>query len=109
MTEIFCPSELEKTARKSKFIQRSSSLPQGKDFVDLMTAVSIDSKSMSLEGLCHALREINPESDLTPQSLTGAYFLSRVPACVVVYLKKEDKEPVDLAGYINRHFPSKHD
>jgi hypothetical protein len=237
MTEIFCPSELEKTARKSKFIQRSSSLLQGKDFVDLMTAVSIDSKSMSLEGLCHALREINPESDLTPQSLmerinnpnaaeflkqvfqhilkqglvdilarsqpdlfqpfkhvwiedcsecvlnealqgvfkgsggqtskacvkldvvyeikqknihivdlvdrrspdqqlaqkhlniiqegdlwirdlgffdasvlkviaaTGAYFLSRVPACVVVYLKKEDKEPVDLAGYINRRFP----
>jgi DDE family transposase len=238
MGEIFHSDELERMARKSKFIQRSSSHLQGKDFVNLMTAASIDSKSVSLEGLCHALREINPEVDLTPQALmerinnpnaaaflkqvfesvlkqglvgivervpsellqsfkhvwiedcsecvlnealqeafkgsggvsskacvkldvvyevkqqnihivdlvdrrspdqklakkhldmvqegdlwirdlgffdeevlkiiveNGAYFLSRLPACVDVYLNKTDQESIDLAGYINHYFPN---
>ena len=69
ITGIFQPRELSTIAHKTKFIQRSTSLLQGKDFVELMTTVSIDSKIVSLEGLCGALRDRNPEADLTPQSL----------------------------------------
>lgn len=67
--EIFQPTELAKLASKNKFIQRSTSLLQAKDFVDVMTATSVDPKAVSLEGLCSALRELNPEADLTKQSL----------------------------------------
>lgn len=35
---------------------------------------------------------------------TGAFFLSRLPACVSVYLNKNDKKPTDLAKYINQKF-----
>lgn len=35
----------------------------------------------------------------------GAYFLSRLPSSVHVYLDKEDKHPVDLARHINIHYP----
>jgi len=238
ITEIFQGKELSSIAHKTKFIQRSTSLLQGKDFVELMTTVSIDSKVVSLEGLCSELRNRNPEVDSRPQSLMerinqsestdflktvfhkalkksltniverippdllasfnnvwledcsecvlneklqeefkgssgvtskscvkldliyeikqknifsvdltdrrspdqklaqrhlkivqagdlwirdlgffdasvfkaiaalGAFFLSRLPACVYVYLNKEDKDPMDLAKYINRNFPN---
>lgn len=69
ISEIFQPSELSKIARKNKFIQRSTSLLQGKDFIELMTAASIDPQVVPLEILCCKLREINPEADLTAQSL----------------------------------------
>lgn len=69
ISEIFQPSTLFQLARQSKFIQRSTSLLQGKDFIELMTVASIDPQATSLEGLCGKLREINPEADLTAQSL----------------------------------------
>lgn len=69
ITEIFQSNELSRIAHKTKFIQRSTSLLQGKDFVELMTTASIDSKAISLEGLCGILRDRNPEADLTAQSL----------------------------------------
>jgi len=238
ITEIFKPCELSKIARETKFIQRNTNILQEKDFLELMTTVSLDPKSISLEGLCSELRTLNPEADLTPQSLmerinrpesveflktifqealkkslrnivepispdllktfnnvfledcsecalneelevhfkgsggatqkssvkldlvyeikqkniihiglvdrrspdqklaqmhleitqdgdlwirdlgffdvtvlkdiviNGAYFLSRLAACVNVYLKEEDEKPIDLAEYINHHFPN---
>lgn len=69
ISEIFQPNLLSKIARQTNFIQRSTSLLQGKDFVELMTAASLDPKVIPLEGLCSKLREINPEADLTSQSL----------------------------------------
>lgn len=69
ISEIFQPSTLLKLARESKFIQRSTSLLQGKDFVELMTAASIDLQAVPLEALCSKLREINPRADLKAQSL----------------------------------------
>jgi hypothetical protein len=69
ISEMFQPTELSKLARKNKFIQRSTSLLQGKEFVDLMTAASIDPQVIPLEVLCSILREQNPEVDLAPQSL----------------------------------------
>jgi Transposase DDE domain len=238
IAQIFKPKELSNIARKTKFIQRSTSLLQGKDFLEMMTTASIDPKSVSLEALCGKLRDRNPEADLTPQSLMerinqpeavdflktvfqnslktslentlkrvppiilasfnnvwiedcsecvlnehlaeafkgssgvtskscvkldliyeikkknifsvdltdrrspdqklaqrhleivqkgdlwirdlgffdvsvfktmvaiGAFFLSRLPACVYVYINKEDKDPVDIAEYINHNFPN---
>lgn len=35
----------------------------------------------------------------------GAFFLSRLPACVYVYLNDKDEKPVDIAAYINKKFP----
>jgi hypothetical protein len=40
--KIFHPDELSKAAHQTKFIQRSTALLQGKDFVELMTTVSIE-------------------------------------------------------------------
>lgn len=67
--EIFLPNELSILARKNRFIQRSNSLLQAKDFVDLMTATSCDPKAVSLEMLCSTLRELTPEVDMKKQSL----------------------------------------
>src|SRR4029077_10036682 len=67
--EIFQPNELSILARKNKFIQRSTSLLQAKDFVDVMTAASIDPKAVPLEGLCSSLRGLNSEANLTKQAL----------------------------------------
>ncbi len=67
--EAFHPGEIAKIAKETKFIQRSTSLLQAKDFIDLMSAISLDPKIVPLEGLCIALRELNPTADLTPQSL----------------------------------------
>jgi hypothetical protein len=69
ISTLFPPDELSQIARKVKFIQRNTSLLQAKDFVELMTVVSHDPRIMSLERLCSTLRTLNPEADLTPQSL----------------------------------------
>jgi len=67
IAEMLCPDELSKIAYQTGFIQRTTALLQGKDFVELMTTVSMDPKAVSLEGLCSTLRELNPEADLTHQ------------------------------------------
>lgn len=35
-----------------------------------------------------------------------AFFLSRLPGCVNVYLNKDDEVPTDIAKYLSRKFPS---
>lgn len=69
ISEIFQSSTIFKLARESKFTQRSTGLLQGEDFIELMTAASIDPQTVSLVSLCSKLREINPDIDLTAQSL----------------------------------------
>lgn len=83
--QLFLASTLERIARETKFIQRSTSLLQAKNFVDLLSAASIDPKTVPLTGLCSILRELNPKVDLTPQALmerinnpNAAEFLKRV-------------------------------
>lgn len=61
---------LEKTslaspARKSGFIQRSTSKMQGEDFVHLMTTEILGDETVTAEGLCDILRQINPEAERT--------------------------------------------
>jgi hypothetical protein len=69
ISEIFDPNELSKIARECNFTQRSTALLQGEDFVDLMTAASLDPQAVPLEILCTILQKLNPEAVLTPQSL----------------------------------------
>ncbi len=69
ISTLFQSHELMQIARKVKFIQRNTSLLQAKDFIELMTVASLDSRTMSLERLCSTLRTLNSEADLTPQSL----------------------------------------
>lgn len=85
ISDVFQPFELTKLAYETHFIQRSTSLLQAKDFVHLMSVVSTDPKIVPLEGLCSALRTLNPDADITPQSLmerindsSAAQFLQRV-------------------------------
>ena len=101
--EIFCPSELTKLARETKFIQRSTSILQAKDFVNLLAAASTDPKIVPLTGLCNALRELNAEADLTPQSL-----MERINTPnAVAFLKQVFQKAMEakLSNIVNRMPP----
>jgi hypothetical protein len=69
--KIFNKEELNGLARETGFIQRSTGRIGGEDFVRLMTAEILGEESVSCEGLCDILRQINPEADMTPQALNG--------------------------------------
>lgn len=97
MSQIFQPDEISKIARKAKFIQRSTSLLQAKEFVELMSVASLDSRVMTLERLCCKLRTLNPEADLTPQSLMER--INRVEAAMFlksVFLRTLEKGLTDI-------------
>jgi len=67
--KIFNKEDLNGLARETGFIQRSTGRIEGEDFVRLMTAEILGEESVSCEGLCDILRQINPEADMTPQAL----------------------------------------
>ena len=69
LTTVFDPEHLEVLARQHAFIQRSSSKLRGRDFVELMTTALLEDPSMSLEGLCDTLGDLNPHAQMTPQAL----------------------------------------
>ena len=69
LTTVFDPEHLEVLARQNAFIQRSSSKLRGRDFVELMTTALLEDPSMSLEGLCDTLGDLNPHAQMTPQAL----------------------------------------
>src|SRR5260370_42370071 len=69
LTTVFDPEHLEVLARQHAFIQRSSSTLRGRDFVELMTTALLEDPSMSLEGLCDTLGDLNPHAQRTPQAL----------------------------------------
>lgn len=66
---IFNQKQLEKLARKTGFIQRSTSKITGSNFLELMTTEIIQEPKISYEGLCDRLRTINPEANITPQAI----------------------------------------
>jgi hypothetical protein len=66
---IFNHKQLEKLARKTGFIQRSTSKITGSNFLELMTTEIIQEPNISYEGLCDRLRAINPEANITPQAI----------------------------------------
>nr|CAJ70752.1 hypothetical protein kusta0007 [Candidatus Kuenenia stuttgartiensis]CAJ72488.1 hypothetical protein kustd1743 [Candidatus Kuenenia stuttgartiensis]CAJ72868.1 hypothetical protein kustd2123 [Candidatus Kuenenia stuttgartiensis]CAJ72978.1 hypothetical protein kustd2233 [Candidatus Kuenenia stuttgartiensis]CAJ74071.1 hypothetical protein kuste3311 [Candidatus Kuenenia stuttgartiensis] len=61
---------LDRIARETCFVQRSTNKVSGRDFVELLSAGHFDSGIISLEGLSDVLREKSPESDITPQALS---------------------------------------
>ena len=67
---IFEKTGLANLARKTGFIQRSTSKIQGEDFVRLMTTEILGDETVTTEGLCDILRQINPEADITPQAMS---------------------------------------
>ena len=71
ITAIFEPIEIEKIAYETKFIQRSTSLLQGKDFINLMSAASLDPRLVPLVGLCSNLREIQSKGRLDSSIIDG--------------------------------------
>jgi hypothetical protein len=69
LTHVFDPNQLEPLAHQSRFIQRSTSKLQGKDFVELLTTEMVENAAVSLEGLCDILQQLNPQAAMTPQAL----------------------------------------
>jgi len=51
---------LRDLARKTSFVQRSTSRAEGEDFVRLMTTEIIGEDTVTTECLCDILRQINP-------------------------------------------------
>ncbi|MCP4878044.1 MAG: IS4 family transposase [Gammaproteobacteria bacterium] len=68
---LFTPEGLNTTARKTRFIQRSSSKIQAMDFIQLMTSELLVEPDVSTEGLCDRLEELNPEARVTAQALNA--------------------------------------
>ena len=66
---IFDRDELNRLAKESKFVRRSTSRIDGFDFVLLLAIVCMLEPNISLEGLCDHLTEIKPEAEMKPQSL----------------------------------------
>ena len=66
---IFDRDELNRLAKESKFVQRSTSRIDGFDFVLLLAIVCMLEPNISLEGLCDHLTEIKPEAEMKPESL----------------------------------------
>jgi hypothetical protein len=65
----FNNKECEALARKTGFIQRSTSRLTGNGFFNLLTVETLDEPTISYEGLCDILEERNPNSQMTPQGL----------------------------------------
>jgi hypothetical protein len=59
----------ETLARKTGFIQRSTSRITGSEFFNLLTVGILDEPTVSYEGLCDILEQRNPDLQITPQAL----------------------------------------
>jgi hypothetical protein len=55
----------------------------GPDFVELMTTALLDEPTVSLQGLCDRLVDLNPQAEMTPQALH-----QRFNAAAVTYLQE---------------------
>ncbi len=61
---------LDKIARETFFVQRSSNKVSGRDFLELMTIDHFGQIAISLEGLCDVLRGKSSQADISPQALS---------------------------------------
>jgi len=69
ISDICDTTTLRELAKKSGFVKRSTSRTEGEDFVRLMTTEILGEETVSAEGLCDILRQINPKADMSPQAL----------------------------------------
>lgn len=94
--QIFNPEVCYKLAKKHRFIQRSSSLLQGHEFVKALVIPSYDLAQESLNGLCERLKEFNPEADISAsglaQRLNTQAAVSLLKGCVEILLNESRAE-----------------
>jgi len=110
LEEWFRVDELETLARKTGFIQRSTSRLTGSELFNLLTVEILEEPHISYEGLCDRLEARNPNIRLSPQALCermnreGAVnFLS---ACLEKTLRKTTGKPLltQETAWL-KHFP----
>ena len=65
----FKNEDCEALARKTGFIQRSTSRLTGSGFFNLLTVEVLNEPTISYEGLCDLLEERDPKLQITPQAL----------------------------------------
>jgi hypothetical protein len=100
----FNNKECEALARKTGFIQRSTSRLTGNGFFNLLTVETLDEPTISYEGLCDILEERNPNSQMTPQGLCervnsdGA--VAFLKAGLERTLKETTREPTATMGTV---------
>lgn len=61
---------LDKIARETFFVQRSTNKVSGRDFLELTTVDHFGQIAISLEGLCDVLRGKSSHADISPQALS---------------------------------------
>lgn len=67
--QIFNPKVCHELAQKHRFIQRSSSIIEGHEFIKALILPSNGLSEDSLEGLCQRLREFNPQVNISASAL----------------------------------------
>jgi hypothetical protein len=82
----------ETLARKTRFIQRSTSRLTGSEFFNLLTVGVLDEPTISYEGLCDLLEQRNPELQITPQALCERMNSDSAVAFLKAGLEKTLKE-----------------
>lgn len=70
MSQVFNPDHLNHLAQRTQFIQRSSNRISALDFVYLLSIELVSNPFASLAELCRRLFELNPKTQITPQSLS---------------------------------------
>jgi hypothetical protein len=90
LASIFYGDKLNDIAKKTNFVQRSSSKIKGNEFVQAMVMASIDPESTPLSGINDNLREISPEAKMTISALRqrinnpkAQEFLKQVYQCTI--------------------------
>jgi len=69
LQSLISKEEIEKLAKETLFIKRSSYRLSGYIFVLALLISSLDARYYSLEALCSLIRELDPSIDIQPQSL----------------------------------------
>src|ERR1700733_9491845 len=69
LASIFHGDRLENIAKKTNFVQRSSSKLKGREFVQAMVLASIDPESTPLSGINDNIRSIDPKAKMTISGL----------------------------------------
>lgn len=106
----FRTDELETLARKTGFIQRSTSRLSGRGIFNLLTVEILEEPHISYEGLCDILEARTPSLQLSPQALCermnseGAVNFLR--ACLEKTLKETTAKPLTVqeTAWLT-HFP----
>lgn len=90
IANIFYDDKLNDIAKKTNFVQRSSSKIKGKEFVQAMVMASIDPESTPLSGINDNLRGISPKAKMTTSALRqrinspkAQEFLKQVYQCTI--------------------------